>query len=96
VGRNTIPKRALRYRPKGRRNIGGPRNRWRDQLHLTLHGHDDDDDGDNDDDDDDEVYVMGKLPAGVNRLQKYFLKLYLHSIGKQLPVAMLIPYGGNV
>jgi hypothetical protein len=29
-----IPKQAAQYRPKGRRNIGRPRNRWRDQLHL--------------------------------------------------------------
>jgi hypothetical protein len=29
-----IPKQALQYRPKGRRNIGRPRKRWRDQLHL--------------------------------------------------------------
>ena len=27
------PKQALRYQPKGRRNIGRPRKRWRDQLH---------------------------------------------------------------
>ena len=31
---NRIPKQALQYRPKGRRNIGRPRKRWRDQLHL--------------------------------------------------------------
>jgi hypothetical protein len=29
-----IPKQTLQYRPKGRRNIGRPRKRWRDQLHL--------------------------------------------------------------
>ena len=29
-----IPKQALQYRPKGRRNIGRPKKRWRDQLHL--------------------------------------------------------------
>jgi hypothetical protein len=29
-----IPKQALQYRPKGRRNIGRPRKRCRDQLHL--------------------------------------------------------------
>ena len=29
-----IPKQALRYQPKGRRHIGRPRKRWRDQLHL--------------------------------------------------------------
>jgi hypothetical protein len=28
-----IPKQALQYRPKGRRNIGQPRERWKDQLH---------------------------------------------------------------
>ena len=31
---NRIPKQALQYRTKGRRKIGGPRKRWRDQLHL--------------------------------------------------------------
>ena len=29
-----IPKQALQYQPKGRRNIGRLRKRWRDQLHL--------------------------------------------------------------
>ena len=28
------PKQELQYKPKGRRNIGRPRKRWRDQLHL--------------------------------------------------------------
>ena len=31
---NRIPKQALQYKPKGRRHIGRPRKRWRDQLHL--------------------------------------------------------------
>ena len=31
---NRIPKQALQYQPKRRRNIGRPRKRWRDQLHL--------------------------------------------------------------
>jgi len=31
---NGIPTQALKYEPKGRRNIGRPRKRWRDQLHL--------------------------------------------------------------
>jgi len=35
---NRIPKQALRYRPKGRRNIGRPKKRWRDQLHLEDQG----------------------------------------------------------
>jgi hypothetical protein len=53
MDRNRIPKQALQYRPTGRRNLGRPRKRWRDQLHLeeqetrlTLHEHDDDDDDD--------------------------------------------------
>ena len=29
-----LPKQALQYKPKGRRNIGRPRKRWRDQLRL--------------------------------------------------------------
>jgi hypothetical protein len=28
MDRNGIPKQALQYRPKGRRNIGRPRKRW--------------------------------------------------------------------
>ena len=35
---NRIPKQALQYKPKGRRNIGRPRKRWRDQLHLEDQG----------------------------------------------------------
>ena len=31
---NRLPKQAVQYRPKGRRNTGRPRKRWRDQLHL--------------------------------------------------------------
>jgi hypothetical protein len=33
-----IPKQALQYRPKGRRNIGRRRKRWRDHLHLEDQG----------------------------------------------------------
>jgi len=52
---NRLPKKALQYTPKGQRNIGRPRKRWRDQLHVedqgtrntpTLQEHDDDDDDD--------------------------------------------------
>jgi hypothetical protein len=38
---NRIPKQALQYKPKGRRNIGNTgrrRKRWRDQLHLEVEG----------------------------------------------------------
>jgi len=31
---NGIPKQALRYIPKGRRNIGRPKKRWRDKIHF--------------------------------------------------------------
>jgi len=31
---NRLPKQALQYKAKGRRNIGRPRKRWRDQHHL--------------------------------------------------------------
>jgi len=35
---NRIAKQALQYKPKGRRNIGRPRKRWRDQLCLEDQG----------------------------------------------------------
>ena len=35
---NRLPKQALHYKAKGRRNIGRPRKRWRDQLHLEDQG----------------------------------------------------------
>ena len=35
---NRIPKQALQYKPKGRRNIGRPRKRWRDQIRLQDSG----------------------------------------------------------
>ena len=35
---NRLPKQALQYKQKGRRNIGRPRKRWRDQLHLQDQG----------------------------------------------------------
>ena len=31
---NRMPRQALRYRPEGRRNVGRPKKRWRDQLHF--------------------------------------------------------------
>jgi len=31
---NRIPKQALQYKTKGRRHIGRPRKRWRDQFHF--------------------------------------------------------------
>jgi len=34
MDRNRTPKQALQYNPKGRRNRGRPRKRWRDQLRL--------------------------------------------------------------
>jgi len=37
-GQNRLPKLALQYKPKGRRNVGRPRKRWRDQLHLEDQG----------------------------------------------------------
>ena len=35
---NRLPKQALQYKSKGRRNIGRPRKRWRDLLHLEDKG----------------------------------------------------------
>jgi hypothetical protein len=36
MGTDRIHKQALkyRYRPKGKRSMGRPRKRWKDQLHL--------------------------------------------------------------
>jgi len=38
MDRNRISKQALKYRSKGRRNIGRPKKRWRDQLHFDDQG----------------------------------------------------------
>ena len=35
---NRLPKQVLQYKPKGRRNIGRPRKRWRGQIHLEDQG----------------------------------------------------------
>ena len=35
---NRLPKRALQYKPKGWRDVGRPRKRWRDKLHLEDQG----------------------------------------------------------
>jgi len=35
---NILPKQALQYKAKGQRNVGRPRKRWRDQLHLEDQG----------------------------------------------------------
>jgi len=35
---NRLPKQPLKYKPKGRRNIGRPRKRWRNRLHLEDQG----------------------------------------------------------
>jgi len=35
---NRIPTQTLQYKPKGRRNIGRPRKRWRDQFHFEDQG----------------------------------------------------------
>ena len=35
---NRIPTQALQYTPKGRRNIGRPRKRWREQFNFEDQG----------------------------------------------------------
>ena len=35
---NRLTKQALQYKPKGRRNTGRPRKRWKVQLHLEDQG----------------------------------------------------------
>jgi len=71
---NRLPKQALQYKPKGRRNIGRPRKRWRANLilrikeqetRLTLQEHDDDDD----DDDDITDYIYNETIASVSLKQ---------------------------
>jgi hypothetical protein len=54
---NRIPKQALQYRPKGRRNTGRPR---KDQLHD-----DDDDDDDDDDEQQQHAAINTKHPGEV-------------------------------
>ena len=34
MDKNRLPRQTLYYRPNGQRNIGRPRKRWADQLHL--------------------------------------------------------------
>jgi uncharacterized protein YjaZ len=34
MDKNRLPRQALRYRPNGQRNVGRPKKRWADQLHL--------------------------------------------------------------
>ena len=36
MDRNRLPRQALKYRTDGRRNIGRPKKRWRDQLHFEV------------------------------------------------------------
>jgi hypothetical protein len=38
MGTNRITKQALQYESQGRRNIGRPRKRWRDQFHFEDQG----------------------------------------------------------
>ena len=38
IDTNRIPKQALQYKLKGRRNIGRPRKRWTDQFHFEDQG----------------------------------------------------------
>ena len=37
---NRLPKQGVQYKPKGRRNVGRTRKKWRDQLHLEDQGTD--------------------------------------------------------
>ena len=34
MDKNRLPRQSLHYKPNGQRNIGRPRKRWADQLHL--------------------------------------------------------------
>ena len=36
--RSRLPRQALKYRPEGRRNVGRPKKRWRDQVHFEDKG----------------------------------------------------------
>jgi len=64
---NRLPKQALQYKPKGRRNIERPRKRWRDQLHLEDQrtGNTPNPSGTDDNDDDDSILSSGKTSASL-------------------------------
>jgi len=34
MDRNRLTRQALKYRPEGRRNVGRPKKRWKDELHF--------------------------------------------------------------
>jgi hypothetical protein len=36
MDRSRLPKLAFQYQPRGRRDVGRPRRRWRDQEHVGL------------------------------------------------------------
>jgi len=38
IDTNRIPKQGLQYKPKGRRNMGRPGKRWRDQFYFEDQG----------------------------------------------------------
>jgi len=67
---NRIPKQALQYEPKGRRHIGRPKKRWRDQFYFW--GHKEQESNlilpEHDDNDDDEVYAAW---LWVMRMRRY-------------------------
>ena len=58
---NRLPKHALNYKPRGRRNRGYPRKRWQ-RVNAGTGQHTQSMEEDDDDDDDDDKFTLCQMP----------------------------------